>query len=124
MCLCADAQLRLLSDGYFPMPKPAIERGKNGAVTHRKKNPQPALESWQAFLFFMSNEHPRGNSRIFYSYRILILNRSLFIMRPNQAKAIPEAEWNQHQDEIIDLFSTGTMETLRQKMEERGFSAT
>jgi hypothetical protein len=45
-------------------------------------------------------------------------------MPSNQAKAIPEPEWNQHKDEIIRLFSTGTMETLRQKMEERGFSAT
>jgi hypothetical protein len=45
-------------------------------------------------------------------------------MPSNQAKAIPEPEWNQHKDEIIRLFLAETMETLRQKMEEHGFSAT
>jgi hypothetical protein len=45
-------------------------------------------------------------------------------MLSNQTKAIAEPEWNEHKDEIIQLFWAGTMETLRQKMEERGFSAT
>jgi hypothetical protein len=76
------------------------------------------------FSLSISSKDPKSIPQAFYYYRLLIPSHFRFIMPSNQAKAIPEPEWNQHKDEIIRLFSTGTMETLRQKMEERGFSAT
>jgi hypothetical protein len=77
-----------------------------------------------SFSLSISSEDPKSSPEAFYSYSLLIPSHFRFTMPSNQAKAIPEPEWNQHKDEIIRLFSTGTMETLRQKMGERGFSAT
>ncbi|KUJ11067.1 uncharacterized protein LY89DRAFT_236266 [Mollisia scopiformis] len=45
-------------------------------------------------------------------------------MPSNQAKAIPEPQWNQHRDDIIDLYLTENMAVICEKMKERGFSAT